>query len=335
MSEKSKSCGVCDFETEESYMGLGMCMGIAAGMFIQQVVFKGDTYIGMLYAMIFGQLIGSQIHVKVQTNSDEILEYMKQEDEDISEYMKNTRYIDSENEVIVAKAKEMWDSTLAGHKITGKCSLEMFLFLIVNIGVEHCNDYNVRKIVKKQWREEHQDEKCTVAQWEAAFKEYNRFYTQLAKNIFEFVRDEITHSIDADEECVTYRASDVLINKTGICHAKANLLAALCRANGIPAGICFQYKKYGKEEPVKHCLHAYNAVYIDEEWIKIDARVNKEGVDAQFPEGEGETKLAFGIRDEYGEYYIPWIYKDADESTMEMLAGSSSMDDVKKGLVIG
>ena len=48
MSEKSKSCGVCDFETEESYMGLGMCMGIAAGMFIQQVVFKGDTYIGML-----------------------------------------------------------------------------------------------------------------------------------------------------------------------------------------------------------------------------------------------------------------------------------------------
>ena len=58
---------------------------------------------------------------------------------------------------------------------------------------------------------------------------------------YEFVRDEIPHSFDCNAQVITAKASDVLIHQTGICHAKANLLAALLRSQGIPTGFCFQH----------------------------------------------------------------------------------------------
>src|SRR5574344_3110482 len=57
---------------------------------------------------------------------------------------------------------------------------------------------------------------------------------------FMFVRDEIPHSWDIGAEIVSKKASEVLINKTGICWAKSCLLAALLRGNGIPSGISYQ-----------------------------------------------------------------------------------------------
>ncbi|MFR8010211.1 MAG: transglutaminase domain-containing protein [Clostridia bacterium] len=54
------------------------------------------------------------------------------------------------------------------------------------------------------------------------------------KNIYHFVRDQIKHSWDIQDQRVTIRASDVLREKVGICYAKSNLLAALLRANHIP-----------------------------------------------------------------------------------------------------
>src|SRR5699024_4752910 len=61
-----------------------------------------------------------------------------------------------------------------------------------------------------------------------------------ARRCFEFVRDEIRHSADDKLNPVTCKASDVLRHKTGYCYAKSHLLAALLRANGIPAGLCYQ-----------------------------------------------------------------------------------------------
>ena len=60
---------------------------------------------------------------------------------------------------------------------------------------------------------------------------------QIAKACFEFVRDEIKHSGDYPSDIsTTCKASEVLEYKTGWCYSKAILLAALLRANGIPAG---------------------------------------------------------------------------------------------------
>src|SRR4051812_49403870 len=61
-----------------------------------------------------------------------------------------------------------------------------------------------------------------------------------AKGCFEWVRDEIRHSLDFGLNPVTCSASEVLHARTGYCYAKSHLLAALLRASAIPAGLCYQ-----------------------------------------------------------------------------------------------
>lgn len=63
---------------------------------------------------------------------------------------------------------------------------------------------------------------------------------EIAEKCFKFVRDEIKHSWDYRLDPVTCRASDALKHSTGYCYAKSHLLAALLRANNIPAGLCYQ-----------------------------------------------------------------------------------------------
>ena len=104
----------------------------------------------------------------------------------------------------------------------------------------------------------------------------------VAKACFEFVRDSIKHSWDYRMNPVTCNASDVLIHGTGYCYAKSHLLAALLRANGIPAGLCYQRLITGTSGP-PYCLHGLNAVYLKNYgWYRIDARGNKPGVTAEF-----------------------------------------------------
>lgn len=121
------------------------------------------------------------------------------------------------------------------------------------------------------------------------------------KAVFEYVRDEIAHSYDIQSHEVTRKASEVLEKKHGICYAKSHLLAALLRGMGIPTGICYQRLTLFDRPEDGYCIHALNAVYLKEtgEWIRLDARGNKEGVDARF--SIEEEKLAFTVRKEYGE----------------------------------
>lgn len=118
---------------------------------------------------------------------------------------------------------------------------------------------------------------------------------EVVKRCFEFVRDHIKHSWDYKLNPVTCRASDVLLHGTGYCYAKSHLLAALLRSNGIPAGLCYQRLSVF-DSGAPYCLHGLNAVYLKEHgWYRIDARGNKEGVNAQFcPPVE---MLAFPIQD--------------------------------------
>ena len=103
-----------------------------------------------------------------------------------------------------------------------------------------------------------------------------------ARVAFEFVRDEISHSFDCGATVITARASDALKHRTGICHAKANLLAALLRSQGIPAGFCFQRITLADDDSMGYCVHAFNAVYINGKWIKLDARGNKPSIHTHF-----------------------------------------------------
>lgn len=147
-----------------------------------------------------------------------------------------------------------------------------------------------------------------------------------AKTAFEFVRDEIPHSFDISAKVITAKASDVLKHRTGICHAKANLLAALLRSQGIPAGMCFQHITLADDESKGYCVHCYNGIYVDRHWIKVDARGNTNGKNAQF--SLGEPILAFPIRKEYDEYYWKGIYAKPHTATMRMLEQAACIQDI-------
>lgn len=116
----------------------------------------------------------------------------------------------------------------------------------------------------------------------------------IAKSCFEWVRDEIRHSVDYELNPVTCRASDVLKHRTGYCYAKSHLLAALLRANNIPTGFCYQRLSID-EQGAPYCLHSLNAVYLPETgWYRLDARGNRAGVDAQFT--PPQEQLAFRLQ---------------------------------------
>ena len=128
---------------------------------------------------------------------------------------------------------------------------------------------------------------------------------QIAKACFNFVRDEIKHSWDYQLNPVTCRASEVLKQGTGYCYAKSHLLAALLRANKIPAGLCYQRLTVSNDKP-PFCLHGLNAIYLEQYgWYRVDARGNKPDVQAEFiPPVE---QLAYPIVTE-GEMDLPEIW---------------------------
>jgi transglutaminase-like putative cysteine protease len=119
-------------------------------------------------------------------------------------------------------------------------------------------------------------------------------YARLA---FEFVRDAITHSQDSGDLRVTWRASDVLEQGTGICYAKAHALAALLRAEDIPTAFCYQ--RFDE-------VHGLVAVRFHGAWHRQDPRGNKPGVDARFSlDGE---RLAFTPDPASNEMDYPVLY---------------------------
>ena len=153
----------------------------------------------------------------------------------------------------------------------------------------------------------------------------------IAKRVYEFVRDEIHHSFDIKGKVVTCKASDVLREGEGICYAKSHLLAALLRSLGIPAGFCYQKLVFSDENP-RLVLHGLNAIYLREidRWIRVDARGNKEGVNAQF--SLEKEILAFPVRSELGEADIRMVYADPNVNVVSVLERSKTLEELEKNL---
>ncbi len=151
---------------------------------------------------------------------------------------------------------------------------------------------------------------------------------EIAKSCFEFVRDEIKHSWDYELNPVTCIASDVLEYGTGYCYAKSHLLAALLRANNIPAGLCYQRLTIADTPP--YCLHGLNAVYLESfGWYRIDARGNKQGVMAEFT--PPKEKLAFPIATP-GEADLPEIWAEPLPVVIQVLKQSKNFQEVADNL---
>ncbi|MET8826934.1 transglutaminase family protein [Streptomyces sp. NPDC004610] len=144
-----------------------------------------------------------------------------------------------------------------------------------------------------------------------------------ARAAFEFIRDTIPHSADSGDPRVTWRASDVLEQRTGICYAKAHALAALLRAEDIPAALCYQRLRH--DDGSGYVVHGLIAVRFRGAWHRQDPRGNKPGVDARFSlTGE---RLAFPVAgapdEESSEVDYPVLYAEPHPVVLDALKAAT------------
>lgn len=136
-----------------------------------------------------------------------------------------------------------------------------------------------------------------------------------ARAAYEFVRDTIPHSADSGDLRVTWRASAVLEQRTGICYAKAHALAALLRAEDIPTALCYQ--RLAHDNGGGHAVHGLVAVRFGGAWHRQDPRGNKAGVDAQFSlDGE---RLAWIPDPKSNEVDYPVLYAEPHPAVLGVL----------------
>ncbi len=137
--------------------------------------------------------------------------------------------------------------------------------------------------------------------------------------LYEWVRDSISHTNDTGLDIVTCTASEALYHGTGICFAKSHLLAALLRAVNIPAGFCYQVLRFDPPVDNEPVLHGFNAVYLAtyDTWIRIDARGNTNGINAQF--SIEKEQLAFAMDPEADEFIYEAIFATPVDSVVNRL----------------
>lgn len=328
IEDKTRVKGKKKIENGENYMVMGMLIGLCVGM-----VMRNDNS-GYIIGMCLGMLVGSLINKEVSNDDKEYLECLKQETEDLNEYLQESEYIDYSDEDIrkltdnllepvnqiiwsrytpyieaIIRYREKPYTTDKFYGDEDEAFMRMF---------EHDNPQIFKRMKKKE----------TVNYWKNVKKGVNEWQDMVVERLFTYVRDEVKHSLDINAEVVTAKASDVLKYNTGICHAKANLLAAMLRYAGIPVGLCFERLAWANGP--EYCIHGFNAVYIHKKWVFIDARGNTNGVNAQFH--DGKSTLAFYCRKELDEYFFDMIYTKPNQGVMDCLEKSKTMDDIRKNL---
>lgn len=152
---------------------------------------------------------------------------------------------------------------------------------------------------------------------------------EVARRCFFWVRDWVRHSSDHHISAVTCCASEVLEHRAGFCYSKSHLLAALLRARGIPAALCYQRLALDSAASI-FCLHGLVAVHLKRHgWYRIDPRGDKTGITTDFcPPVE---KLAF-VPILPGEMDIVGRFSDALPCVTSVLRHCRTSDEVSMNL---
>jgi transglutaminase-like putative cysteine protease len=142
--------------------------------------------------------------------------------------------------------------------------------------------------------------------------------TSFARAAFEYARDVVRHSWDVQDPRVTLSASETLREGVGLCFAKAHLLTALLRTEGIPTGLCYQRLTDGGSS---FYVHGLVAVHLQGSWHRQDPRGNKPGVDAQF--SLTTEQLARTAATELGEHDYPQLLVSPHSDVARALQGAT------------
>jgi transglutaminase-like putative cysteine protease len=152
---------------------------------------------------------------------------------------------------------------------------------------------------------------------------------EIAQSCFLYVRDEIFHSWDHRKNPVTLSASEVLRHGTGYCYAKSHLLAALLRANNIPAGLCYQ-RLVCNEFGQPFFIHGLNAVWLEGSgWYRADARGLKPGYPAAFTPPVEALPYATRLP---GESDLPEIWDEPIPAIVHTLTKYTDFEAVRRNL---
>lgn len=148
---------------------------------------------------------------------------------------------------------------------------------------------------------------------------------------YQTVRDRYAHSYDVAAREVSVSGSDVLRHGHGICFAKAHLLAAVLRANAIPAALCYQ--RLARDDlPGMTCLHGLNAVWLAAtgRWHRLDPRGNRPATAAPFdPDCE---RFAYAIDPARGERDYPEVYAAPLPAVIAALRCSATIAELDRNL---
>lgn len=178
-----------------------------------------------------------------------------------------------------------------------------------------------------------------------------------AVRLYYAVRDSVRYDCyRVDMEPESYTASDTLSRGYGFCIPKAALLAAACRAQGIPATLGYADVRNHLATPrllemmgsdIFH-YHGYTAVHLDGKWVKSTPAFNRELCDLMNVaplEFDGENDSIFHASEadgrrhmEYLQYHGEFLDVPFDTITQSLrqnypdlmkLAGYSWDDDVE------
>jgi transglutaminase-like putative cysteine protease len=151
----------------------------------------------------------------------------------------------------------------------------------------------------------------------------------VARRCFEWVRDNVRHSVDYQLPVVTCTASDVLKHRAGFCYAKSHLLAALLRARGIPAALCYQRLAFDRTAS-SFFLHGLVAIHLRRHgWYRVDPRGNKPGLSAEFAPPLEKLPYAPELK---GEQDVPGRFADAKSCVVSTLGKWSTAAEVRAHL---
>ena len=142
---------------------------------------------------------------------------------------------------------------------------------------------------------------------------------EFAARAYEWVRDEVRHSWDAQDPRVTLTASEVLEQRVGLCYAKSHLLTAVLRSQGVPAALCYQ--RLGDDDG--YALHGLVAIHLRGRWHRQDVRGNNDRVDAQF--SLDAEHLAYPVDTAHGEVDYPTLFTSAAPCVVDALRSTDNV----------
>lgn len=313
---------------------LGMCIGMSVAVLIGYLI-NGELNVTYLCCgMLLGMAIGSYFYGTISNADIGYLEELRVESYEMEDYLSESYYIDWSEEGVVQKVGELVEPIHQKYRDEYADYVEGLEFFWEKYGSLVMKSDKELKEVRQKWEMGHphifagKKKKFAEKYWMKVEEIFPVWQEEVAKALYEYVRDEIVQIFDYEEyeEVVPVVASEVLKKGTATCDGKANLLAAMLRCAKIPAGMCFQHLTKAENDAEGYILHAFNAIYLDTEWVFVDARGNKEGIDAQFD--VEEAKLAYVCRDEYDEYFIDGIYYAPSEEAMNCIQNATNISEV-------